>query len=195
MPDENVSPLLSLDDELIYTSGMETGQKSEKRDYVGSLYSRYSLRLFKSLRKFLANPDDLEDVVQDTFVRVNDLAYPQNNELPFTYLYRIAVNLIRDKGRAHKIRDQYQKSAVADEERGIDYLSPEHHAMARQRLARMKLELEKLPPRMKEVFILHKVHHKSHKQIADELGVSLSAVEKNIMRVSARFRSAFENEE
>lgn len=181
---------LSMSRKITYSSDMV----DEKNEYVSGLYTRYRLRLNRSLRKLIRNEEDIADVVQDTFVRINGLDYPPKMDLPYTYLYRIAVNLIRDRGRAMKVRDAYKKITAMDDMNGVEYLSPEHHAVGRERLRNLSQMIDDLPPRSREVFMLHKMQNLSHREIAEKLDISLSAVEKNIMRVTAKIRTAFEKE-
>ena len=52
--------------------------------------------------------------------------------------------------------------------------------------------IEALPPKCRRVFVLHKIHHLSHREISRVLGISGHAVEKHMMRALARCQSAFE---
>lgn len=42
--------------------------------------------------------------------------------------------------------------------------------------------VEELPPRCRDVFILYKIHGMSYKEIATELGISQSGVEKHVTK-------------
>lgn len=51
---------------------------------------------------------------------------------------------------------------------------------ARQELARLAHAIETLPPRCRDVFILHKIHGLSQRDVADTLQISLKTVEKHL---------------
>ena len=64
------------------------------------LVARYSPRLFGFLLRFTANRDDAEDLVQEVFVRlVRTIGDYQHDGRFEAWLFRIAANLARDRGR------------------------------------------------------------------------------------------------
>lgn len=57
--------------------------------------------------------------------------------------------------------------------------------IARHRLERLRGGVAKLPPRTREIFLLHRLEGRRYREIADDLGISQSAVEKHIARAMA----------
>lgn len=57
---------------------------------------------------------------------------------------------------------------------------PERSLMGAQRLKRVLAAIEAMPPRRREVFLLHRVEELTYAQIARQLGVSLKAIEKHM---------------
>ena len=57
---------------------------------------------------------------------------------------------------------------------------PERALMGAQRLRRVMAAIDAMPPRRREVFLLHRVHELTYPQIARKLGVSVKAIEKHI---------------
>jgi len=53
-----------------------------------------------------------------------------------------------------------------------------------QRLRRLELGMRRLPPRSREVFLLHRSEGLSYLQIASQLHISVSMVEKHIARAA-----------
>ena len=65
-----------------------------------TLVARYSPRLFGFLLRFTADRDDAEDLVQEVFVRlVRTIGDYQHDGRFEAWLFRIAANLARDRGR------------------------------------------------------------------------------------------------
>lgn len=190
MPEPATDAFASQHQEVNYNSDMANA----KSDFVRRLYRKYWLRLNRSVKGLVHDDDLAADIAQDSFVRVNTLEEPQKLEFPYAYLYRTAVNLIKDRAKAQKIRYQHQQAMSLDGNDNIDFLSPEHHAMAQQRLQRVSRAVDRLPPKCRHVFLLHRVHNLSHKEIAQSLGISTQAVEKHIMRAMARCQAAFEKD-
>lgn len=183
-------PFLSVGKEEAYSPQMA----EEKSEFVGTLYQRYWFRLNNVVKKMVRNDDAAADIAQDSFLRINALAEPQQLEYPYAYLCRTALNLIKDRAKARKIRHLYKESIMAEGATNVEILSPEHHAIGREKLRLLSRTIEELPPKCRRVFLLHKVHHLSHKDIAESLGITQHAVEKHVMRALARCQQAFEKE-
>lgn len=58
----------------------------------------------------------------------------------------------------------------------------------RERLRLLAHAIAELPPRRREVFLLHKIDGLSHSQVAERLGISRSKVEKHVMKALAHCR-------
>lgn len=141
------------------------------------------------LRQFLLRmkvPEhDVQDVVQESLARL--LRYRDSE--PATawqaLLYRIAINVVRDRARHARVErsvaQESASSAIVDEAASHEP-SPEQHASDRQQLALMQAAVMRLPPRCREVYLLHRIEGMTYPEIARHGGVSLKAVEKNIAR-------------
>jgi RNA polymerase sigma-70 factor (ECF subfamily) len=73
---------------------------------------------------------------------------------------------------------------------GNDVLDPERQLLAREELRRIQLGLEQLPPRCREVVLLRKIRGLSTRETANELGIGIDTVEKQMtlgMRALANF--------
>ncbi len=184
------SSVMAAEGESRYTQSMSKA----KSEFVGSLYQRYWARLHSTIRGLVRSEDVAEDIAQDSFVRLTSMPEPETLEFPYAYLYRTALNLVKDRAKARRIRVQHRETFPENEQDNIEILSPEHHAMARQKLKVMTQAIEELPPKCRRVFLLHKVHGLSHKEIASVLGISGHAVEKHIMRALARCQAVYEKE-
>ncbi|MGH6781447.1 MAG: sigma-70 family RNA polymerase sigma factor, partial [Sphingomonadaceae bacterium] len=54
----------------------------------------------------------------------------------------------------------------------------------RQRLERVRLGLAELSPRTRQIFLMHRIDGLKYREIADELGITMSAVEKHIAKAA-----------
>lgn len=143
--------------------------------------------LLRHVSKRFGKRADADDVLQDTFLRAHGIHAGADIKNPRSYLYRMADNLARDHIRAANVRGRYMESVeppdVMDEapspERVVDY---------RQRLALLEKAIAELPDRQREVFLMHKFDGLSHGEIARELGITKSAVEKLVMKALAHCR-------
>lgn len=129
------------------------------------------------------------DLVQDLFLRLWGRPIGGGDEA-VGYLFRSARNLAIDHLRAESTRKAFA-SARLPEQCSAEAASPEDVASAREEVNAVVHALESLPERVRNVFLLHRMHEKSYDQIARALNVSVSTVEKDMMRALAACRAHF----
>lgn len=160
---------------------------NDRTSLVRLLVSHYS-ELTRHLSRRLGSPQCASDVVHDTYLRLQGLKAVPDMDNPRAYLFRMADNLaidrLRAQGREGRRRDgeevlAVQPSETPDAEASADY---------RQRLRLLARAVDELPPRCREVFLMHKMDGLGHAEIARRLGISRSAVEKHVMRALAHCR-------
>jgi len=140
------------------------------------------------LRYFIARrvpPDEAEDILQDLVVKLESHASGPVAE-PRAYLYRMAENLLLDRIRSEGRRRGREQAWVAAQS-GVsldadDRPSAERALIARERLTLISAALAALPERTSSVFRRYRIDGVPQRQIADELGISLSAVEKHLQK-------------
>lgn len=118
-----------------------------------------------------------EDVVQDTFVKINQMpSVPADIRQPENYLHRMVRNLALDKTRRLTLERQYH----TDEEAGVNepspVASPEKKLVDIGELQTVANALDELPERTRRAFEMHRIQGMTQKQIADELSVSTTLV-------------------
>lgn len=163
------------------------GSRNYNKIDIANLYQEYG----DALRRFIAkrlSPGDADDVMHDTFVRVLCLADGYELRRPGPFLFQIATNLILDHLRARRTH-VYENCEGSDAaQQAVDDITPEHTVYARQRLEVLQHAIAELPPRCREVFLMHKFEHASHAAIAAKLGISVNMVEKHVIRALAHCR-------
>lgn len=141
-------------------------------------------------RRFLIartrNPDLANDLLQDARVKLLSAgdAGPIANPIP--YIFQMLSNLVEDHRRSERARTQRGRD-WGDRGEGLepdraDHLTPEQQAADRDLLAKTLAALDDLPERTREIFLAYRVEGTNQKQIAADLGLSLSAVEKHLQR-------------
>lgn len=120
------------------------------------------------------------DLVQELFLRF--WRRPQVKvEALDTYLLRcagnIAIDHLRSEGARERVNDSLQRE-VAD-----DHVSEPQLALeANSDLQRIEAALRQLPERTRQIFLLNRIHGRKYAEIAKAMDLSLSAVEKHMMR-------------
>jgi len=125
-----------------------------------------------------------EDLLQEVWIRAAaDARAPIAD--PLAYLYRAANNLMIDRVRASSrgaARDRRWADARELAGHAVEAPSGERALIAREELAAAEAVLAGLGARTDEVFRRFRVEGVSQRRIADDLGISLSAVEKHLQR-------------
>lgn len=143
---------------------------------VRPLIERYQRPLFALLRRVLGGSADVDDVAQETWIRVVRSAKRYDPEQPFTgWLFAIAWNLVRDhwmKGR--NFADGELESMPSGG------MSPEDEVIARDHLRRMRDLISTLPDRLAEAVFLRYFEELSEREVAERLGVPVGTVKSRI---------------
>lgn len=131
--------------------------------------------------------DAAEDLFQELWIRVTQRPTgPVAN--PLAYLYRAANNLMVDRYRAERQARQ-RDHAWSEARGGLDERAPEPVVedilIAREELRHMDAALQALGERAARCFRRFRLDGVPQKQIAAELGVSLSTVEADLRRAYA----------
>lgn len=139
---------------------------------------------------------DVEDMVQETFLRAYNAEQKMIVEEPRAFLFRIAKNVaINDRHKRSKSLIEYVGDAsdtelFSDSQRG----SVQDEFEVRQTLRLLTRILGVLPFKCRRVFVLRKVYGYSHQEIASSLGISKKTVENQltigITRIHERLRRA-----
>lgn len=157
-----------------------------RKNILASFSASYG-ELLRHLNRRLGADLDADDVLQDTFLRLHSIPADSDIRNPRSYLFRIADNLAMDRIRSRRTLGRYVASA--DNPDAVDESpSPESVVDYRQRLARLEQAVAELPDRQRQVFLMHKFDGLSHSEIAGELGITKSAVEKLVMKALAHCR-------
>lgn len=144
--------------------------------------------LLASLRRLLRHKgrtaDETDDLIQEAFLRLQSYRRERSVEQPEAFLVRTVRNLHVDQLRRRARRGTH----VAVDSPMLDLIdpspSPDEILAGRQRLQRLRDGLEALAPRTREVILLHRLEGCSHGQIAERLGITVSAVEKHVAKAA-----------
>ena len=129
--------------------------------------------------------DAAEDLLQELWLKASAGASGPITD-PLAYLYRVANNLMLDRRRGElrrERRDQDWTELTGGAVLGVsDAPSGERVLLAREQLAAAEATLKELGERTSYVFRRYRVEGASQREIAGNLGISLSAVEKHLQK-------------
>lgn len=159
--------------------------------------SEWSRLWWKPVRKHLNRvgipASDVEDLAQEVFLRL--IRYPSDSviENPPAYLFRIASNVAnewRRRCRVSKPHDDSWLETLLIEPEG----QPENSFERRQWNEHVNELMNALPPRQREVLMLHVYDELTYKQIAERLGMTNRLVLRDLTRAYSYLRNNLRDE-
>ncbi len=157
------------------------------------LVQKYSPRLFATARRYARRDSEVEDIVQEVWLKAFEKLNSFRGEAPFEHwLMRLAVHTCYDFLRAHQRHREAAFSELSDPEN--DWL--EHFVAAPEQsaenadAARLLVQrvLEQLPPPARLIITLLEIEDRSVKEIAQLTGWSVPLVKVRAFRARAEMR-------
>jgi RNA polymerase sigma factor (sigma-70 family) len=147
---------------------------------VQNTIRRYHESLIQFLRQRLRVPEDAADVAQEAYIRLLQYQNSRRIRSPSSMLFRIAINVANDLGRAELSRGMPNQCSVDDLDIASDEPSAEREITAREDLESLYVVIEQLPPKCRQVFLLSRVRRMTYGEIAVHCGISRKMVEKHV---------------
>jgi RNA polymerase sigma-70 factor (ECF subfamily) len=158
------------------------------------LVARYRAPLRSYFRKRVDNPADIDDLVQELFLRLLDRSGETDLANPDGYIFQAAANLLRDRSRRNRTKDRFVVESKNGEDR-FEEISPERVLLGKDAIERVQNALLALPERTRTVFVLHRFEHLKYREIADRLEISISSVEKHMASALTQIASRLDHEQ
>jgi RNA polymerase sigma-70 factor (ECF subfamily) len=132
-----------------------------------------------------AKSDEAEDILQDISIKLSTEAFGVIAN-PRAYLYKMASNYFLLRRRTEQRRVRREEDWVdthGGESRNVDQRpSAETDLIAREQLAILQRVVDRLPERTRTIFRRFRIDGEPQRRIAEDLGISVSAVEKHLTR-------------
>lgn len=157
-----------------------------------SLFQQYYGELLRFLTVKLGCREQAADVVQDTFVRVRGVRDLAAIMQPRAFLYKTALNLTLDVFRRQRLRAERQAPLDGAEDLPSAVPRQDDAVEAKERVRLLQAAIADLPPKCRQVFLLHKFLDVPQAEIAARLGISINMVEKHVMKAMAHCRRRVE---
>ena len=170
----------------------QTGPTDRDRPSFEALYERHGARVLNVIHRMTGDADIARDLAQDVWVQVHrNLDRFEARADFFTWIYRIAVNRTLNYLKQAKRRKWVDVSpGAAGDEYGDDPVAAvpasdegADRAVERQELARhLWNAVQSLDPKYRVPIVLFHYEEQTYQQIADAMGLSLTAVQARIFR-------------
>lgn len=156
---------------------------------VGRALVTHNRALLAYVRRRLASAADAEDVTQEAILRVLSRARITLISDPLSYAMRAARNILVDRARRTTnvaIDDLGEAEAVDDAPTPLEALD------IGERLRLCQKALDAMPLLRRDVFIRRRAGEESYEMIADDLNISIEAVQKHYSRAAQTLRKTLE---
>lgn len=152
-------------------------------DQLDRLYREEAPKLRTWLKPRIWLEDERNDIVQEAFTRLAESTAYGARENPGAYLQGIVRHLLLDRVRIWAKNRSLEQAAptIAPEP-----VRPDTAAEINEMQARYRAAVDMLPPKTREVYLLHRVNDLAYKQIAEQLGISIRTVEWHVAQAIIR---------
>jgi RNA polymerase sigma factor (sigma-70 family) len=155
-------------------------------EFLLELFQEHSAPLLKYLTSRFRDREDAAEIAQEAWLRMHRLEHPEQLSNPKAYLFQMASNLAVDRARRHALEQRVCREELLGADEGLP--SAERSVAAEQSIDLIRAALEDLPADCRQAFVLHRGRDLSYPEIARQIGVSTSMVEKYIARALKHLR-------
>jgi RNA polymerase sigma-70 factor (ECF subfamily) len=186
-----------LPDEPTELESLVAAARDGDREAFDELVRRTFVDAYTLALRLTANEEDARDVVQETYLRAwKGLDRFRGDSQFSTWLYRITANTAYTHlQRRKRHRTEALEGLTADPVETRIEAQPEAAAEQDAMLDRLAHAVDRLPPKLRVLVVLKDVYELSHEEIADELGISVTAAKVRLHRGRKRLRELLDDEE
>ena len=150
------------------------------------IYRRHVARI-NGLARWLIGRDDVDDVIQDVFIRVWEKLDTFRGDSAFgTWLHRLATNVILRRRQKQRTAEDRDSGLAPDETPAASVRSDPGLALD------IEVGVDRLPERARQVFVLHDMEGYKHEEIAGMLSISVGTSRSQLHHARMALRGFFE---
>jgi RNA polymerase sigma factor (sigma-70 family) len=133
-----------------------------------------------------AGAADVDDLVQEVFLRLQMRASAAPVENVQGYLFRVAANVLIDRRRHDHAHGWDRLGPLEAAAEPVEDRSPERTLIGKQDYSQLISAISRLPPRMRAAFMFHRFEQMTYPAIARRMGNSPDAVKQLIRKAFHR---------
>lgn len=165
-------------------------KKEEKRTDAETLFHQYNNTVFGYILNNVKDYSLARDITQDIFLKIclNETRIQDIHDVD-NYIFLITRNTLIDHFRKAAQDKKYRSTLKEKWLNPIDRLIDKNHYGYI-----LESALEKLSPRQKDIYVLHRKEGKSLKEIAQELDISFNTVKNHLAEARKNLRNNIDPE-
>lgn len=166
--------------------------KRDDKSAMDELFQYYYPRLYHFSRSILKIENEIDDILQDVFVKIWLNRHKISNAETFnSYIFTITknevLNFLRSKMRDQNFKDELLLRSVAEEYQSQNLVEFNEIKAGIDKI------VEGLPEKRRQVFILSRTEGLSNKEIAQQMNISEKTVEDHITHAIKHLKSAMKD--
>jgi RNA polymerase sigma factor (sigma-70 family) len=163
------------------------------RALITGLVASHGVKLRRFLLLKLRNAADVPDILQEVYLRMLRVPNVESIRSPEAYLFTVAQHVVQQHGlKQSATPPSVELSEMLNSARAVPDVDPVLDLDAQQCLEQLQAELDRLSPKLRATFLLHRRDGLSLEEIAQRLGTSLPMVKKNLMQALVQLRQRLE---
>ncbi len=173
----------------------------------GLLVEKYQRKLLRLLSRMVRDPDEVEDIAQETFIKAYR-ALPQfrGDAAFYTWLYRIGVNTAKNYLASRgKAMPTLSEQALDEDDEPDDRLvvkdigTPESELLSKQMVIAVNEAVDALPEELRQAITLREMEGMRYEEIAEAMDCPIGTVRSRIFRareaIAAKLRPILDTPE
>jgi RNA polymerase sigma-70 factor (ECF subfamily) len=163
------------------------------RALIIGLVASHGVKLRRFLLLRLRNAADVPDILQEVYLRMLRVPNVESIRSPEAYLFTVAQHVVQQHGlRQSATPPSVELSEMLNSARAVPDVDPVLELDAQQCLEQLQAELDRVSPKLRATFLLHRRDGLSLEEIAERLGTSVPMVKKNLMQALVQLRQRLE---
>jgi RNA polymerase sigma factor (sigma-70 family) len=164
-----------------------------QHEQFNACIGKFRQELVAYFMRRLPCPEEAEDLAHEVLIRVLRCPDLEGIVAIRPYIFEVAKNAMIDRGRRGRARCESSHEPLSEMIPDEDQAECERTIMARQDIECLRSGLLELPDRTRSIFILRRLEGMRHQEIAGNLGVSLSTVEKHVRLAMLHLKGRLES--
>jgi len=163
------------------------------RALITGLVASHGVKLRRFLLLRVRNAADVPDMLQEVYLRMLRVPNVESIRSPEAYLFTVAQHVVQQHSlRQSAAPPSVELSEMLNSARAVPDVDPVLDLDAQQCLEQLQSELDRLSPKLRATFLLHRRDGLSLEEIAERLGISVPMVKKNLMQALVQLRQRLE---
>lgn len=156
----------------------------------------FRLPLIAYFLRRVGDRSEAEDLTQEVFMRVLRNIDVVDVPRAKAYVFTAAANLLRDRARQAAVRQTESRGSLDDPSAPlgrdlVEEIDPERVLLGKDDLHEVLTALDELSERTRDIFVLYRIEKMKQHEIATLYGLSLSAVEKHVVKAILHLSKRF----